>query len=82
MGPIVKTTEFCDRCKREFTHLPWKTNLFKAKIKKYKNYHFRIPRGDTMYDSEIDIDLCRDCSKALDEFLNGKKEASDAGNTV
>jgi hypothetical protein len=35
-----------------------------------------------MYDSVIDIDLCRDCSKELDEFLNGKKETTDAGNTM
>lgn len=82
MGMIVKTTEFCDRCKREFAPLPWKTNLFKTKVKKYKQYHFRIPRGDDMYAHVIDLDLCRDCSKELDEFLNGKKEATDAGNTM
>lgn len=82
MGMKVIKTEFCDRCKREFISIPWKQMLFSAKVKKYKNYHFRIPRGDNMYDSVIDIDLCRDCSKELDEFLNGKKEAPDAGNTV
>lgn len=74
MGTITKTTEFCDRCKREFAPHPWETHLFRAKVKKYKNYHFNIPRTDDMFGKKIDLDLCRQCSKELDKFLNGDEE--------
>lgn len=74
MGTIVKTTEFCDRCKREFEQTTWKQFLHKGSVKKYKKYFFRIPRGENMYDKVIDIDLCKECSKVLDKFLNGESE--------
>lgn len=66
-----KVLDFCDVCKREFVQLPLTQSLFKGTISKHKRYQFRIPQ-EKMWDKVIDIEVCRDCAKEIDEYLTKK----------
>lgn len=66
-----KVLDFCDVCKREFTQSPLIQSLYKGVISKYKRYYFRSPQ-EGMWDKVIDIEVCRDCAKEIDEYLTKK----------
>jgi hypothetical protein len=66
----------CDRCGKQFEYAneKWATILRAMKLKKFRatKLFYGNPSG---YDySEYSFDLCRECSDALDKFLEGGKE--------
>lgn len=71
MGRIVTTTEYCDRCKKEMVQEPLIVNLIKVKIMglSRKRLRYRV-LGEHMWHDEREVDLCRDCARALDDWIN------------
>ena len=71
MAVIVKTTEYCDRCKKEMKNQPLIVNLIKVKIMRMdrKQVRYRVP-GEHMWYEERVVDLCKDCVRALDDWIN------------
>ena len=63
----------CDRCGKRFEYRneKWATILRAMKLKKFratKLFHGNLSGYDY---NEYSFDLCRECSDALDEFLEG-----------
>lgn len=71
MAVIVKTTEYCDRCKKEIKNHPLIVNLIKVNIMRMdrRRVRYRVP-GEHMWLDEREVDLCKDCVRALDDWIN------------
>lgn len=65
---VIKT-RICDRCKRELQYLGWTANIkgfrrftvLKLRNGNYNGYSY----------SDWDFELCADCTKELEKFMEG-----------
>ena len=70
MAVIKNITLVCDRCKKEMLHSQLKKQIFRLKrgVMEVHRECYEYP-SDSMYYQTNDVELCRDCAKALDKWL-------------
>ena len=71
MATKTTTTVICDRCKKSMDYSPWEKKTFKIerKFRKITKAVLQAPSTETWRNYKS-AELCRDCAKALDKWLN------------
>ena len=72
MAVIKNITLVCDRCKKEMRQDPLKKQIFRLKrgVSKVHRANYEYPDDRYMFFPANDVELCRDCAKALDKWLS------------